>query len=251
MTFEMSKLVGKTLKMTKLNVDILTGKISEVTKENIIKLDRKSLMSTKSNLQSTFIYNKNNEFSIEYGINYRNMAYYGIAQWHYSYDFGYPMHPDIAYISFSYEMDIDVTHTPTGHTFKQQIYYQTYYPGLYILYNDYAYFEFHYKKGLNTWVTSPTQCGLVTGSSGTFPINGSTSGKTTLVNAWNWPIDYQGTTTLETHFRLFAMYQAPHVYTGQLKLRIFNIRYFNCRSEEIISGDKCLPILSELTCEIE
>ena len=242
-------IVGKKLQLTGSS-DVFTGTIENIIDDNTLKLDRNSLTSTKSNLQSTFIYDKNKEFLIEYGIGYRNMGDYGIAEWYYSYDFGYPMHPDIAFISFDYEMDIDVTHTPTGHIFKQQIYYIIYYPGGYILYNDYAYFEFYYKKNLGTWVTSPTRCGLVTGSSGTFPISGSNSGKTTCVNAWNWPAHYQGTTTLETHFRLFAMYQAPHEYTGQLKLRIFNIRYFNCRGEEIVTGDKCLPILNGLSGKI-
>ena len=75
-----------------------------------------------------------------------------------------------------------------------------------------------------------------------FPFSGSKSGITTLESR-KYLSDHQGTTILTIQCKLFAIYQPPHDYTGVLKLRIFNIKYFNCRGDEIHNGDKCLPIL--------
>ena len=48
-------IVGKKLQLTGSN-DVFTGTIESIIDDNTLKLDRNSLTSTKSNLQSTFIY---------------------------------------------------------------------------------------------------------------------------------------------------------------------------------------------------
>jgi len=73
----------------------------------------------------------------------------------------------------------------------------------------------------------------------------------TLCTNTDWPISYQGETTFNIQCKLSVCYQSPHNYTGRITFYMTNIKYYNCRGEEIISGDKCLPISSGFTGEIE
>lgn len=237
MTFEINKLVGKTLKMADL-----TGTISEIIDENTVKLDRSSLTSTISNLQSTFNYE--DSFMLEYNFSYVNYSDAAYAQWQYNYVFANIMHPEIVFISFDYEWDILVTHTSTGHTFHQEIYYNPYTGS-----NNWAFFQFWYTINNGTYVSSPT--GFAAPRPSEFPFSGSNSGKMTSCPNTNWAAVYQGEVTFVMGHYLIAKYQSPHNYTGRVTFKMTNIKYYNCRGEEIKSGDKCLPILSGLSATIE
>lgn len=237
MTIDLSTLVGKTLTMTRSD-DTFTGIIDSIYDDNTLLLNRESLTSNLSNLQSTFNYE--DSFTTEFDIGYNNNGDNAWVQGAYSWDFAYPMSPDIVFMSFDYTWDILVTHTPTGHTFQQELYYNPY-----TVSNNWAFFQFWYEHAGITDMSSPI--GFAASRPSIFPFEGSMSGKTTTVSRMNWKLDYQGKTTLTMQFKLNVYYQAPHNYTGHITLHLTNIKYFNCRGEEIKNGDKCLPILSGLT----
>lgn len=236
---QMCPIVGKKLTIYGSVFNTLTGIISEITPTtNVIKMDRTSLTSTIGNLQSTLTYDS---FTYECDIAYTNRTRYAYMQGTFPFPgFSFPLHPEIVFMSFDFDWDILVTHTPTGTTFHQTVYAS-------MPYNDYVEIQSWYVT-LSTYMSSDLQYNAP--NLAQFPLSGFQSGKIAIGVPTTDGSYYGGSQTIVLNLRLHNIYATPHNYTGHLTFNMTNIKYYNCRGEEIKSGDKCFPIGSGMTATI-